>query len=277
MKKSAKLLCGLTCVVLMFSMLCVSSFATVLKQDDLVLFKVNTLDGSSADPYLTGTDDDTKINYYTWNNGKIAMDGDNITVTCDSGGNDMFEAVIIDPDYHIPVDQYKFLKIRYKSSAKSDEDPETTYYMPSNETSCSFNINLSGEWETLVLDLNSFDDLAWSAYIDDYDQSASLGTNKVRSFRFDFPKIPDMVYTIDYVAFLTTAEDAELFDGTVESLNPVIIEEAADEAPAADTAADTAAPAGTTAAPQTSDFAFASLMLLAAASAIGAIVVSKRK
>jgi hypothetical protein len=238
------------------------------KNDKAVVFKFDAYQAGTKDPYKTSAADDAVISVYTWGSGTLTFADNAFTLKPKDDGGNMFEGVINDAAWHLPVNEYHYLKIRYKTSAASTMDGSTTYYMPSNKTNGKISLKLSGNWEETIVDLATLSGLNWSSYKDDYEKSASLGTNKVRSFRFDFPKDKNITYTIAYIAYFKSEADAKAFNGTMASLDTKTATTAAATAAAKTTT--------TTTAPKTSDTA--SFVVAAAAIALGlAVVIDKKR
>ena len=247
-----KILTFLLCAVILVVFASVSVSAANIQNDKVICYKISSLTGK-VDPYTTGTDDDSKVSYFTYGSGDIAMKGDNIVYT-PKGSTSMFEAVFFDNKWCVPVQDYSFLKLRYKTNKAVTDSTSTTYWLSGNQASFKFDLKATGEWEETIIDLNAMG-VNWSSYVDDgkWDKSACLNEPKMRSFRFDFPKIDGVTYEIDYIAYLSTKEAAEKFDGTLESL---------------------AAKKPTTSAPATADMT--ALVILAGAATAAGIVVCKK-
>ncbi len=230
----------------------VAAAAENIQNDDVISYKIASLTGDK-DPYKMGTDEDSQITYYTYGSADIAMNGENITFT-PAKDTAMFEAVFRENEWCVPVQEYSFLKIRYKSNKAYSGNTTVTYWLSGNGASFTFDIKPTGNWEEAIIDLNSTD-MKWSSYCDDgaWDQSACLNEPKIRSFRFDFPKVDGISFDIDYVAYLSTKEAAEKFDGTLKSLEKK----------------------ATTTAPATADAT--ALVLVAGLAGLAAYAVSKKK
>ena len=251
-KSMKKFLTALLCGAMLAAMACIGVSADNIQNDKVICYKISSLTGKS-DPYTTGTDDDSKVSYFTYGSGSIAMKDKNIVYT-PKGATSMFEAVFFDNKWCVPVQEYSFLKIRYKTNKAVTDSTSTTYWLSGNQASFKFDLKATGKWEETIIDLNAMG-VNWSSYVDDgkWDKSACRNEPKMRSFRFDFPKIDGIEYEIDYIAYLSTKEAAEKFDGTLESLTVK--------------KADTSAPA-------TADMA--GIAILAGASAAAAIVICKK-
>lgn len=212
-----KLLAILICAATLICMMSVGISAKNIQNDKVISYKIASLNGKK-DPYEMGTAEDSQITYYTYGSADIAMKGDNIVFTPKKAGN-MFEAVFRENEWCVPVQEYSFLKIRYKTNKAIDGNTDTTYWMSGNKASFKFPLKATGNWEETIIDLNSVN-IGWKDYCDDgaWNQSACLKEPKIRSFRFDFPMVDGIEYEIDYVAYLSSKEAAELYDGTLESL-----------------------------------------------------------
>ena len=209
-----------------------------LKADNAIVYKISKLDGSK-DPYLTGTENDNHLKYWTYGCGSMKMDGSNV-VFVSGGSSNIWEAVLQSNEWCVPVQEYSFLKIRYKTN-KAAADGQCTYWQSGNGSSFKFDVKLNGEWQEAIIDLNAQAGFVWKDYCDDgaWDGSVCKNEPKIRSFRFDFPVNDGLEYAIDYVAYFKDAETAARFDGTAESLVAPV--EVPEDQPAADKTADTVA------------------------------------
>lgn len=212
-----KLITALICIASVITMMGMSVSAANIQNEDVICYKISSLTGA-ADPYAMGTDEDSQITYYTYGSGDIAMNGSNIVFT-PKKATSMFEAVFRENKWCVPVQEYSYLKIRYKTNKAYSGDTTTTYWMSGNKASFTFKLDATGEWEETIINLNDMG-INWSSYCDDgaWNQSACLNEPKIRSFRFDFPNAEGITYEIDYVAYLSIEDAAEKFDGTLDSL-----------------------------------------------------------
>ncbi|MBQ8508328.1 MAG: hypothetical protein IJ493_00280 [Clostridia bacterium] len=217
---SRKLLACILLCALAISAMTLGVSAACEKNDKAVVFSFDTIVEGSADPYKTTAADDAIVSLYTWGAGSMTYADGNLVIVPKDNGKNMLEGVIIDANWHFSTNEYRYMKIRYKTSAASSFAPAATYWMPGNGTSMTFDLNLSGNWEELIIDLTKADGLGWLAYKDNNESSASYNTDKIRSFRIDFPKDSAITYSVDYLAFFKTEADAKTFDGTMASLEP---------------------------------------------------------
>jgi len=249
-----KIISSILIAASLLAMLAAGVSAASFKNDKAVVFNSDGLTEKANGQYNTTGAEKSVLELYTWGSGAMTYADNAIVLTTGAGGKNMFEGVIVDPNWHFDLD-YKFLKIRYKSN-KAIADGTVGYNLPSNLSTGKFKLTLDGQWHETIVDMTKIEwtKINWKEYVDDYAKSASLGKKLMRSFRIDFPVVDGAVYTVDYIGYFKTEADAKAFDGTEASL--------------AKKPAPTTAPA--TADPMT-------LALVAAAASMAGVVVSKKR